>query len=97
MFFCGALANFLSTVLLVSISLLYLHVAFGELVYLNPSIQTEVIDREAYTPSGVRLVYYKQRLRVNKRIKTSVKSFADSAYSICFLRFSELRVSACRS
>ena len=38
MFFCGALANFLETVVLVSISLLYLHVAYGIRVYINPSI-----------------------------------------------------------
>ena len=61
---------FLKTVLLVSISLLYLHVTYGVRVHLNPSIHTEVIDREVYTRSGLRLVYYKQRLRrlsTNKR------------------------------
>ena len=55
MFFCGALANFLKTVLLVSIPLLYLHVAYGVRVYLNPSFHTEVIDKEVYTLSGVKI------------------------------------------
>ena len=55
MFFCGALANFLETVVLVSISLLYLYVAYGVRVYLNQSIHTEVIDREVYTPRGVKI------------------------------------------
>ena len=46
---------FLKTVLLASISLLYLHAAYGVSVYLNPSIHTEEIDREVYTPSGVKI------------------------------------------
>ena len=37
------------------ISLFYLHVACGVRVNLNPSIDTEVIDREAYTSCGVKL------------------------------------------
>ena len=41
--------------LLVSISLLYPHVAYGVRVYLNPSIHTEVIDKEVYTLSGVKI------------------------------------------
>ena len=36
-------------------SLLYLHVAYGVRVFLNPSIHTEVIDKEVYTPSGVKI------------------------------------------
>ena len=64
MFFCGALANFLETVVLVSISLLYLHVAYQ-------SIHTEVESIEtSIRQGGLRLVYYKQRLRrlsANKR------------------------------
>ena len=46
---------FFKQFLLVSISLLYLHVAYGVRVYLNHSIHTEVIDREVYTPSGVKI------------------------------------------
>ena len=38
-----------------SIPLLYLHVAYGVRVYLNPSIHTEVIDKDVYTLSGVKI------------------------------------------
>ena len=59
MFFCGELAlvliSFRALVLLVSISLLYFHVAYGVRVYLNPSIHAEVIDREVYTLNGVKI------------------------------------------
>ena len=44
-----------------------LHMAY---VCTYPSIHTEVIDKEVYTRSGLRLVYHKQRLRrlsTNKR------------------------------
>jgi len=50
--FCGALDNFLQTVVLVAISLLYFHVVCGVHVYPNPSIRAAVIEREVYTPSG---------------------------------------------
>ena len=58
---------FLKTVLLVSISLLYLHVTHGVRVYLNPSIHTEVIDREVYTPSGVKISLLKAKAQEAKR------------------------------
>ena len=62
-------------------------------MYLNPSIHTEVIDREVYTPSGVKISLLKAKAQKAKsKIKeNSVKSFADSAYSICFLSLSEFR------
>ena len=68
-------------------SLLYLHVAYGVRVFLNPSIHSEVIDKEVYTPSGVKisLLQAKAQKAKCKYKKTSVKSFADTAYSICFL------------
>ena len=69
-------------------SLFYLHVAYGvRVVFLNPSIHTEVIDKEVYTPSGVKisLLQAKAQKAKCKYKKTSVKSFADPAYSICFL------------
>ena len=47
--------HFLQTVLLVSIPLLYFHVANGVRVYLSPLIHTEVSDREVYTPSGAKI------------------------------------------
>ena len=68
----------------VSISLLYFHVAYGVRVYLNPSIHAEVIDRKVYTPSGVKISLL--------HAKASVKSFADSTYSICFLSRFEFRL-----
>ena len=44
------------TVLLVSISLLYFHVACGVRVYPNPSIHAEVTEKEVYAPlSGVEI------------------------------------------
>ena len=83
MFFCGALANFLETVVLVSISLLYLHVAYQ-------SIHTEVESIEtSIRQGGLRLVYYKQRLRrlsANKRklvwkvLQTRLTLFVFSLY-----------------
>ena len=63
-------------------------------MYLNPSIHTEVIDREVYTPSGVKISLLKAKAQKAKRKekKTSVKRFADSAYSICFLSLSDFRL-----
>ena len=62
-------------------------------MYLNPSIHTEVIDREVYTLSEFKISLLKakaQKAKCNEK-KTSV-SFADSAYSICFLSLFECRL-----
>ena len=53
-----------------------------------------MIDREVYTPSGVKisLLQVKAQKAKCKLKKTLVKSFADSAYFICFLSLLEFRL-----
>ena len=65
----------------------------GVRVYLNPSIHTEVIDREVCTPSGVKIkISLLQAKATCKKKKTRVKSLAGSAYSVCFLSRFEFRL-----
>ena len=67
--------------------MLYFPVAHGVCVYLNPSTHAEVIDREVYIPSGFKISFLQAKAQKakSKWKKTSVKCFADSTYSICFI------------